>query len=117
MSICHENYRRGASVALVLAIVLVALPALLSAQTAPKATTSSDSGVPTLELFVGYQWYNPGGNVPDQSVPPNPFKLPSIAPGVGTSLKELHQEFCPGRRLRGGLEQVRDGQHGDVRSE
>ncbi|MGB8013910.1 MAG: hypothetical protein WCF68_20015 [Terriglobales bacterium] len=86
MSICHENYRRGASVALVLAIVLVALPALLSAQTAPKATTSSDSGVPTLELFVGYQWYNPGGNVPDQSVPPNPFKLPSIAPGVGTSL-------------------------------
>ena len=35
MSLCHQTYRRCASVALVLAIVLIALPTLLNAQTAP----------------------------------------------------------------------------------
>src|SRR5271156_326040 len=84
MSDCHQNYRRGACVALVLAIVLTALPALLNAQTAtaPKAT-SSDDAVPKAELFLGYQWLNPGGNVPNSDTPPNPYHLPSIAPGGG----------------------------------
>ena len=87
MSLCQETYRRCVSVALVLALVLIALPALLNAQTAPKASTvQSDDAVPTVELFIGYQWLNPGGDVPDQSVPPNAFKLPSISSGVGTSL-------------------------------
>ncbi|MFY9660575.1 MAG: hypothetical protein WAJ97_08120, partial [Terriglobales bacterium] len=88
MSPCHQTYLRCASLALFLALVLTALPALLNAQTAPapKAPSQPTAEFPTMELFVGYQWYNPGGNVPDQSVPPNPFKLPSIAPGVGTSL-------------------------------
>src|ERR1022692_4213023 len=88
MSPCHQAYRRCASVALVLAIVLTALPALLNAQTAPapKASSmSSDEAVPKAELFIGYQWLNPGGNVPDDSTPPNAFHLPSIAPGIGTN--------------------------------
>jgi hypothetical protein len=88
MSPCHQAYRRCASVALVLAIVLTALPALLNAQTAPapKASSmSSDEAVPKAELFIGYQWLNPGGNVPDNSTPPNAFHLPSIAPGIGTN--------------------------------
>ena len=88
MSACHQNYRRGACAALVLAIVLTALPALLNAQTspAPKASTSSDDTVPKAELFVGYQWLNPGGNVPNNDTPPSPFDLPSIAPGVGSNV-------------------------------
>jgi hypothetical protein len=88
MSACHQNYRRGACAALVLAIVLTALPALLNAQTAPapKASTSSDDAVPKAELFVGYQWLNPGGNVPNNDSPPNAFHLPSIAPGVGSNV-------------------------------
>jgi len=65
----------------VLALVLIALPSLLNAQTA-----QSDDAIPKLEWFVGYQWLNPGGNVPDQSTPPLPFKLPSMAKGFGTSL-------------------------------
>ncbi len=85
MSACHQTYRRGASVALVLALVLIALPALLNAQTAPAPSTSSGDTVPKAELFLGYQWLNPGGNVPNSDDPPNPFHLPSIAPGGGVN--------------------------------
>src|SRR3981081_1558979 len=87
MSRCHETYRRCASVALVLALVLIALPSMLNAQTAPKApSASSEDAVPKVELFIGYQWLNPGGNIPDQSTPPKDFKLTSITQGVGTNL-------------------------------
>jgi hypothetical protein len=77
MSLCQETYRRCASVALVLAIVLIALPSLLNAQ--------SDDTVPKGELFIGYQWLNPGGNVPDQNTPPNAVKMPTLTRGVGLS--------------------------------
>ncbi|HLX83908.1 MAG TPA: OmpA family protein [Terriglobales bacterium] len=89
MSLCYENFRRCASVALVLAVVLIALPSLLNAQTAPKAPTATSDDFPKVELFVGYQWLNPGGNIPDQTPPPAgplPFKLPSISQGFGTNL-------------------------------
>ncbi|MFI5118743.1 MAG: hypothetical protein ACHP8B_18810, partial [Terriglobales bacterium] len=87
MSLCQEAYRRCASVALVLALVVIALPSLLNAQTAPKASTvQSDDTVPKGEWFVGYQWLNPGGNIPDQSIPPVAVKLPSMAKGFGTSV-------------------------------
>ena len=62
MSLRHQTHR-SAVFALVIAFLLAALPAMMIAQsseTAPKA-----------ELFVGYQWLNPGGNVPDFNVPPN----------------------------------------------
>jgi len=89
MSLC-QTYQRWAALAVVLAVVLVALPTLLNAQTtpAPKASSaqSSDETPPQVELFLGYQWLNPGGNVPDQATPPNAFKLPSIATGAGLSL-------------------------------
>jgi hypothetical protein len=77
MSPCHQAYRRIASFALFLTIALVALSALTYAQ---------DEYVPKAEWFIGYQWLNPGGDVPDQNSPPNAFKLPAIAPGMGTSL-------------------------------
>src|ERR1035437_3675725 len=87
MSLCQEACRRCASVALVLVLVVIALPSLLNAQTAPKApTVQSDDSVPKVELFLGYQWLNPGGNVPDQSTPPLAFKLPANSKGFGTSV-------------------------------
>jgi hypothetical protein len=89
MSRCQETYRRCASVALVLALVLIALPSLLNAQTAPApkaSTVQSDDAVPKAELFIGYQWLNPGGNIPDHNTPPLAFKLPSITKGFGTNL-------------------------------
>src|SRR5580704_15225513 len=88
MSICHETHRRCASVALVLALVLIALPSLLNAQTAPapKPSNTSSDDFPKAELFIGYQWWNPGGNIPDHNTPPNAFHLPSVAQGFGTNL-------------------------------
>jgi len=76
MSMCQQTYRRCASWALVLAVVVFALPAVMNAQ---------EAAPPKEELFVGYQWLNPGGDVPDNSNPPVAFKLPSIAPGAGVS--------------------------------
>src|SRR6266700_4505956 len=38
---------------------------------------------PKVDIFAGYQWTNPGGTVPDQAA--NPFKLPSLAKGIGTA--------------------------------
>jgi outer membrane protein OmpA-like peptidoglycan-associated protein len=73
-------------VALVLALVLIALPSLLNAQTAAPNTPAalSDDAVPKWELFVGYQWLNPGGNVPDLSG--NPVKMSSLSRGFGTNV-------------------------------
>ncbi|MGA3087150.1 MAG: hypothetical protein ABSD75_00970 [Terriglobales bacterium] len=91
MSPCHQTYRRRSILGLVLVLVLIALPALLNAQTTPppKAPSASTDDVPKAELFLGYQWLNPGGNVPDQTPPPAgplAFKLPSIAPGFGAAV-------------------------------
>ena len=88
MSLCHETYRRCASVALVLALVLIALPSMVNAQTAAPNAPSAQPGdsFPKLEVFIGYQYLNPGGNVPDQTPPPTgplPTKLPSMSDGVG----------------------------------
>jgi hypothetical protein len=82
MSLCQETYRRCASVALVLAIVLLALPALVNAQ----ATTQSLDETPRWEWFIGYQWVNPGGNIPDSNSPPNGVNARSSATGAGTNV-------------------------------
>jgi hypothetical protein len=91
MLLCHLTCRRCAKNVLLLALVamVLVLPSLLNAQTAPPPKTStvqSDDAVPKAELFLGYQWLNPGGNIPDHNVPPNAFKLPSISQGFGTNL-------------------------------
>jgi hypothetical protein len=89
MSLCHPTYKRCASVVLVLVMVLIASPSLLMAQTAPPpkpAPVMSDDSVPKWDLFLGYQWLNPGGNVPDSNSPPNSIQMPSLAKGFATSL-------------------------------
>ncbi len=86
MSLCHESYRRCASVALVLALALIASPALLNAQTAPKSSSTLGDNTPKAELFIGYQWLNQGGYAPDQSTPPNAIKVPSMSKGFAANL-------------------------------
>ena len=81
MSLC-QTYQRWAALAVVLAVVLVVTPAVLTAQTA------QDETIPKGEFFVGYQWLNPGGNVPrgtDSSGNPIAFKPPSLPAGFGIS--------------------------------
>jgi outer membrane protein OmpA-like peptidoglycan-associated protein len=88
MSLCQKTYRRCAGVALALSLVLIALPAVLNAQAAPKASTyQSDDGVPKWEWFIGYQWLNPGGNIPDiTQSPPVAVKAQSMSKGITTSI-------------------------------
>ena len=48
----------------------------------------SGDAVPKWEVFLGYQWLNPGGNAPDSTPPPAgplPVKLPSMDKGFGIS--------------------------------
>jgi len=75
MSLCLQTRRRSVSAAVVLAVILVLAPTLLSAQ---------DEAPPKVDLFVGYQWLNPGGTVPVG----DPFvatKLPSMPIGYGVT--------------------------------
>src|SRR5882672_5079428 len=61
-----------------LLVALLTTGALAQEQTPPK-----------YEFFTGYQWLNPGGNVPEPFHPPNAAvaqQLPSMAPGFGLSL-------------------------------
>jgi len=60
------------------AVLLVSSPAL----------GQSDSN-PKWDLFVGYQWLHPGGNVPTAFGDPNnpvPFKVPDMSKGFGSAL-------------------------------
>jgi hypothetical protein len=62
-----------------LLVVLYLIPGLLLAQ---------DENFPKADIFVGYQWLNPGGTVPtgrDQFGNPIGTKLPAIAQGVGAA--------------------------------
>src|ERR671931_382061 len=55
MSLCHNTGRgRVHRTAVVLALAVCLLPAVAAAQ---------DEEVPKVDLFVGYQWLNPGGTV------------------------------------------------------
>jgi len=64
------------SIACILAVVVVLLPSLVSAQ---------DENPPKADLFVGYQWLNPGGTVP-AGTPPVGTKLPSLPAGMGATV-------------------------------
>jgi outer membrane protein OmpA-like peptidoglycan-associated protein len=78
MSPWQQTYR-SAVIALAIAVAVIALPGVMIAQ-------PDNQQAPKAELFVGYEWLNPGGNIPDQSVPPNAFHLPSMPHGGGGSL-------------------------------
>jgi hypothetical protein len=95
MSPCPPKYLQRGSAALTV-LMLLGLSVMMSAQTepapapapAPKKSTamSAEDSYPKAELFVGYQWLNPGGDIPTTSVPPVAFKLPSITQGFGTNV-------------------------------
>ena len=45
---------------------------------------AQDQTVPKVDVFAGYQWLNPGGNVP--ATPTTSVKLPGLAKGLGASV-------------------------------
>jgi hypothetical protein len=48
-------------------------------------SAQSDEKPPKEELFVGYQWLNPGGDIPTADNPPLAFHIPSIPQGAAVS--------------------------------
>jgi hypothetical protein len=81
MSLCQDrHYARPlfSCVSAIISLILCSAFALAQEQPTPKA-----------ELFVGYQWLNPGGKVPEPFQNPNApvaNNLQSIPQGVGSSL-------------------------------
>jgi hypothetical protein len=63
------------------------IAAYAQAQQAPQAPSpQSNDATPKEELFLGYQWLNPGGSIPDGSTPPQAINLPSVPQGAAASL-------------------------------
>lgn len=83
MSLSWQTHLKNVCVALLLAVLLIGSPALLMAQ---------EETPPKVDLFVGYQWLNPGGTVPVGSNPPfqpppapTAMRLPSMPIGYGVT--------------------------------
>jgi outer membrane protein OmpA-like peptidoglycan-associated protein len=77
-SLCRPRRNHLNILLSVLALILISIP----------AGAQSDSN-PTWDLFVGYQWLNPGGSVPAPFGDPNnptPFKIPAMTKGLGSAL-------------------------------
>ena len=78
---------------LFLTLVFILISSLASAQQTP----------PKFDIFAGYQWLNPGGNVPggpDGSGGVLPFKLPSMGKGGGLA---FGYNFHPNFALEGDI--------------
>ncbi len=77
MSLCRVIRTQVFSIACLLLVV-----AALSGTNA----IGQEQNAPKVDVFAGYQWLNPGGNVPTPNDVLNPFKLPSLSKGFGTSV-------------------------------
>jgi hypothetical protein len=81
MAPCNALGRRVLLAALLLVMAVVMISAT--------AASAQEEPVPKADVFVGYQWLNPGGSAPlPFRSPNNPFaqRLPSIPQGVGAAL-------------------------------
>jgi hypothetical protein len=86
-----QGLRLGLLLTLFLVLILFS-SAALAQQTPPK-----------YDIFAGYQWLNPGGNVPGAANPAGgifPFKLPSMAKGGGLA---FGYNFHPNFALEGDI--------------
>jgi len=80
----HQSRGRVLRTGFVAALAMLLWSVLAFAQEQP---------VPKVELFTGYQWLNPGGEIPHGTFAnPVAFKLPDIPQGVGAS---LNYNFTP----------------------
>ena len=90
MSLCCE-IRKGffarACLLLLFSLTVLCTAVLAQQQTPPK-----------FDLFAGYQWLNPGGNIPggtDSTGAVTPFKLPSMPAGFGLAgAYNFHPNFA-----------------------
>ena len=89
MSLCcdvRKGYFAKAGLLFFLSIFVLGAAAAAQQQTPPK-----------FDLFAGYQWLNPGGNIPGGTLNGSvlPFKLPSMADGFGLAgAYNFHPNFA-----------------------
>ncbi len=75
MSLCHQTRSKSMAAGLILAVLVCGLAVLANAQ---------DDKPPKVDVFLGYQWLNPGGTVPlGITQPPVATKLSSLPKGFG----------------------------------
>jgi outer membrane protein OmpA-like peptidoglycan-associated protein len=70
-------------------VLAACLFAIFTAVLSASPALAQSDATPTWDLFVGYQWLNPGGTVPAPFSDPNnpiPFKVPAMPKGFGSSL-------------------------------
>ena len=82
-------------------VTLVMLAVLLTAVILSTSALAQEDSTPKVEIFLGYQWLNPGGTVPACCQSPNtpfPVKLQSMPYGVGASVT---YNFIPHLGLEG----------------
>jgi hypothetical protein len=80
---------------------LVALTVLLAAVLLSERAWAQDNATPKEEIFIGYQWLNPGGDVPAAGQPPSApisVRLQSMPKGAGASFT---YNFAPHFGLEG----------------
>ncbi len=59
---------------------------ILNLLTVSSAAFAQDEETPKVDVFVGYQWLNPGATVPTSPASPSPgVKLPTMAKGLGAT--------------------------------
>jgi outer membrane protein OmpA-like peptidoglycan-associated protein len=69
--------------------VLIGLLALFAVSLISSSAVAQSDSNPKWDLFAGYQWIHPGGQVPaafSDYFNPTPYKIPDMAKGFGTSL-------------------------------
>jgi len=77
-------------------VIVAALALLIFAVLSPATLRAQDDQSPKYDLFVGYQWLHPGGDVPIPGTQANPAsaKIPDMPKGFGASLTyNFNQNF------------------------
>ena len=88
--------------------LMVGLSALIAVLVISGSAFAQDSSTPNWDIFVGYQYLNPGGTVPTAGGDPNnptPYQLPAMSKGAGAAAT---YNFDPHWGLEGDFGYSRD---------
>ena len=88
--------------------LMIGLSSLIAVLVISGSAFAQDSSAPNWDIFVGYQYLNPGGTVPAAGGDPNnptPYPLPAMSKGVGTAAT---YNFDPHWGLEGDFGYSRD---------
>jgi outer membrane protein OmpA-like peptidoglycan-associated protein len=70
-------------------VLITALFLVIAIMLTSTAALAQNDSTPKWDLFLGYQWLHPGGNVPtplSNPAAPTPFKVPDMSDGFGAAI-------------------------------